>query len=265
MGVRLASLTCSNTEILDTLGLLPQLVAVDDHSDAPGVDHAARIGPDLSINVPRLAALRPDLTLASLSVPGMERVVAQLEAAGLPHLILDPVTLGDVYADILTVGRTLGRTPKAQAIVAEMQAELHQLRASFARPPRVAVEWWPRPVIVAGARSWVTDLLAALGAENAFGHLDARSSPITLDDLRAAAPDLIACSWCGVRKLRPEVIEARGLGVPVACIPESGLGRPGPRLLEGARSLAAALGAWADHPAADLQATSPACGLTADR
>ena len=44
-----------------------------------------------------------------------------------------------------------------------------------------------------------------------------------------------------VRELRPEVIEARGLGVPVVCVPESGLGRPGPRLLEGARGVAAAL------------------------
>ncbi|MEW6422483.1 MAG: cobalamin-binding protein, partial [Deinococcota bacterium] len=56
-----------------------------------------------------------------------------------------------------------------------------------------------------------------------------------------ARPDLIVCSWCGARKLRPEVIEARGLGVPVVCVPESGLGRPGPRLIEGARQIAAAL------------------------
>ena len=64
-----------------------------------------------------------------------------------------------------------------------------------------------------------------------------------LDEVRAARPDLIVCSWCGAKRLRPELIEARGLGVPVVAIHESGLGRPGPRLIEGARHLHTALSA----------------------
>ena len=51
------------------------------------------------------------------------------------------------------------------------------------------------------------------------------------------------CSSDLAKKLRPEVIEARGLGVPVVAVPESGLGRPGPRLIEGARQIRAALDA----------------------
>jgi len=105
----------------------------------------------------------------------------------------------------------------------------------------VLVEWWPRPIIAATRESWVTDLLESLGAVNALGERPGRSSPLTLEEVRAARPDLIVCSWCGAKKLRPEVIEARGLGVPVVAVPESGLGRPGPRLGEGARGIAAAL------------------------
>lgn len=241
--MRLASLTCSNTEILVALGLAGALVAVDGHSDAPEVAGVARVGPDLDIDVPALAAQRPDLVLSSLSVPGMERVVARVRAAGLAQLTLDAESWPGVLADLRAVGERLGVRARAEEVVRALEDEVAALRRSFPAPPRVAVEWWPRPIIVAGRRSWVTDMLVALGAENAFAHLDVRSAPLSVEDWQAARPDLIVVSWCGARKLRPEVVKARGLGVPVVCIPESGLGRPGPRLIEGYRALAAALDA----------------------
>lgn len=239
--MRLASLACSNTDILAALGLAAQLVAVDRFSDAPGIGRAARLGPDLNIDVAALAALKPDLVLSSLSVPGMEKVVAGVERAGLRQLVLDPESWDDVLRDMLTVGEVLGAKGRAENVVAGMRDEAEVMRRTFARPPRVSVEWWPRPVIVAGGRSWVTDMLRLLGAGNAFGALDARSAPLEVQAWRDARPDLAVVSWCGVAKLRPEIVQKRGAGVPVVCVPESGLGRPGPRLVEGLHSLSAAL------------------------
>ena len=126
-------------------------------------------------------------------------------------------------------------------MAAALEADLRDLSRAYPRPPRVLVEWWPRPIIAATRESWVTDLLADLGAVNALADRPGRSAPLALEEVRAARPDLIVCSWCGAKKLRPEVIEARGLGVPVIAVHESGLGRPGPRLIEGARQIAAAL------------------------
>ncbi|MBB6016058.1 helical backbone metal receptor [Deinococcus radiopugnans] len=240
--LRLASLVSSNSDILAALGVADWVVAADSHSDAPGLEAAVRVGPDLDIDLDAVAHARPDLVLASLSVPGMERVVDGLHERGLPTLILDPVTVADTLADIRLIGQTLGLEQKGEAVAAQLEADLTRLRATYPRPPRVLVEWWPRPIIAATRESWVTELLAGLGAVNALETRPGRSSPLTLDEVREAQPDLIVCSWCGAKKLRPEVIEARGLGVPVIAVPESGLGRPGPRLLEGARQLAAALG-----------------------
>ncbi|MFC4636942.1 helical backbone metal receptor [Deinococcus hohokamensis] len=239
---RLASLTSSNSDILAALGVAGWVVAADSHSDAPGLQEARRVGPDLNIDVAAVAATRPDLVLASLSVPGMERVVAELHEVGLPTLVLDPVSVTDTLADVRAVGAAIGMAEQGARLAQALERQLTALRGDFSRPPRVLVEWWPRPIIAATRESWVTDLLALLGAENALAGLDGRSRPLTLDEVRAARPDLIVCSWCGAKKLRPEVIEARGLGVPVVAIHESGLGRPGPRLLEGAVALRAALG-----------------------
>lgn len=237
---RLASLVASNSDILGAAGWV---VAADDHSDAPGLDSAVRVGLDLDIDIPALVATSPDLVLASLSVPGQERVVQGVRDAGLNVLVLDPVSVEDTLADIRIIGDAIGLSTRAEAVAASLDAELDTLRLTFPAPPRVLVEWWPRPIIAATRESWVTELLERLGAVNALGDRPGRSSPVTLDEVRAARPDLIVCSWCGAKRLRPELIEARGLGVPVVAIHESGLGRPGPRLIEGARQLHTALSA----------------------
>ncbi|MBB5375024.1 iron complex transport system substrate-binding protein [Deinococcus metalli] len=238
---RLASLVASNSDILAALGAAAWVVAADSHSDAPGLEGAVRLGPDLDIDVAALSAARPDLVLASLSVPGQERVVQRVRDAGLEVLVLDPISVHDTLADIRTIGHAVGLADRAEEVARTLDAELDTLRLPFSAPPRVLVEWWPRPIIAATRESWVTDLLERVGAVNALADRAGRSAPLTLDEVRAARPDVIVCSWCGAKRLRPEVIEARGLGVPVVAIHESGLGRPGPRLLEGARHLHAAL------------------------
>ncbi|WP_229684782.1 ABC transporter substrate-binding protein [Deinococcus roseus] len=251
---RIASLTCSNTEILAALDLGHLLCAADDHSDFPGevLKDLPRLGPDLQIDVRRLQDLQPDLVLASLSVPGMEKVVQELETSGLNFVVLDPTSWTGVLESIRTVGQVMRCQERAETLIAAMQQEVEALKASlpvFSHPPRVLIEWWPRPVIVATRDSWITDMLHLLGAENAFVHLEKRSSPVTDQQVLEAQPDLIVCSWCGVRKIRPDVVFKREKWASLAAvqehrvvvIPESGLGRPGPRLMEGFRALAAAL------------------------
>ncbi len=77
--MRLISICPSNTELLAYLGLTSQLVGIDDYSDWPtSIQNLPRLGPDLSIRMDEVEALNPDLVLASLSVPGMERNIDQL-------------------------------------------------------------------------------------------------------------------------------------------------------------------------------------------
>ena len=232
----------SNSDILAALGVTSWVVAADHHSDAPGLEGARRVGLDLDIDIQALSETKPDLVLASLSVPGLEKVVEGVQRAGLPLLVLDPLSVTDAQEDVRRIGRAIGLEDRAEQVVREWQAQMHALKREYPRPPRVVVEWWPRPVINATRDSWVTDLLADLGAVNAFADRPGRSAPMHWPEVVEARPDLIVCSWCGAKKLRPEVIEARGLGVPVIPVHESGLGRPGPRLIEGARQIAAAVG-----------------------
>src|SRR5690606_14154443 len=88
---RIVSLCPSNTEILYLLGLKDRIVGVDDYSDWPKeVNRLPKCGPDLDIDIDKVKSLRPDLVIASLSVPGMEKNIEGLKREGIPHLILAP-------------------------------------------------------------------------------------------------------------------------------------------------------------------------------
>ena len=80
--MRVVSLACSNTEIVCALGCGDLLVGVDDHSDYPQeiISTLPRVGPDLEIDVDTVAALKPDLVLASLTVPGHEKNIEKIAA-----------------------------------------------------------------------------------------------------------------------------------------------------------------------------------------
>ena len=84
--MRIISLCPSNTEILHAIGVDP--IAVDDSSDYPPDLDVPKLGPDLSIDLDKVEALDPDLVLASLSVPGMEKNVEGLKERGIPYTIV---------------------------------------------------------------------------------------------------------------------------------------------------------------------------------
>ncbi len=247
--MRVVSHTCSNTEIVCALGCADLLVGVDDHSDYPVevVRGLAKIGPDLGVDVERVKRLEPDLVLTSLTVPGHERIVEALERAGLPTLVLAPKSLEDVYGDVERIAGALGVEARGRALAAEMRVALAHPVAEPASRPRILVEWWPKPVIVPGKHSWVTDMLRIAGAANPWGNLDCQSTPVGDDDVISAAPEAIVVSWCGIepRNLRPDVVRRRDawrslpalVGDHVYCIPEALMGRPGPRLIAGVAAL----------------------------
>jgi iron complex transport system substrate-binding protein len=92
-------------------------------------------------------------------------------------------------------------------------------------------------------------MIALAGGANPWAKRDCKSTPITDEDVIAAAPDAIVLSWCGVKpeKVRPDVVQKRAAWrhVPavakerIYCVPEAWMGRPGPRLLEGLRAIRA--------------------------
>jgi iron complex transport system substrate-binding protein len=246
--MRIVSHTCSNTEIVCALDAARLLVGVDADSDFPPevVAPLPKLGRDLELDVTKVQALRPDLVLTSLTVPGHERVVEGLRQAGLPVLVIDPIGLDGVYDSIAQVAEALGLLKRGRSLIARMQADMPPIEPRGARP-KVLVEWWPKPVIAPARQSWVNELLRLAGGVNPFEDRDGKSAQVSDDDARAAAPDAVVMSWCGVKeeKYHAHVVTRRPgwesvpavRGNRVFPVTEAFLGRPGPRLVDGYRAL----------------------------
>ena len=248
---RLVTVGPSNTEIVHALGLGRRIVGVDRWSDyPPRVQQLTRVGSDLRVDVEAVRGLRPDVVVASLHVPGMEDNLPAFERIGLTYVAVGGVGLGGVWEDVRYIGHWLGRSARAEALVQRMQAHM----AEACRPPgdrklRVHWEWSAHPV-VAGRRSWITELLEMIGAENAYADLDVESTRVSVAEVLERQPDVVVACWCGVRRL-PEL--ERVLRRPgwqaveafaerrVVVVSEAYFGRPGPRLVEGLQLLAGLL------------------------
>jgi iron complex transport system substrate-binding protein len=252
---RLISICPSNLEAIWALGCFERVIACEDSSDFPvEVEQLERLGPDLGPDLERIAALAPDLVISSLSVPGMERNVTGLRARGVAQLVLAPRSLADVLGELMWLGDQLGVEARAREVVENMRRQIAELQADANErptPARVYLEWWPRPMFTPGAACYSNELIALAGGVNVFGDRPASSLEISVQDLLAAQPDVCFVSWCGVAADKLDVrrlIDRAGLQeLPAARagrvfpLDERFSGRPGPRMLEAARIMAAGI------------------------
>jgi len=256
--MRIVTHTCSNTEIVAALGCGDQIVGVDDHSDYPVdvVQAAQRIGPDLEPDLEQIKALKPDLVITSLTLPGHEKTVERIAESGLNYLVLEPKILADVPENIQQVAQIIGAEKEAQNLIRKFDS-------AMASPDKtqseidVLIEWWPKPVITPTRDSWVNEMLKLAGARNPFIEFDGKSQPIEDQQAIEANPDAIVMSWCGVpfHKYRKDIVLRRPSWQSITAIrekqifpiSEAWLGRPGPRLLEGISALKAMVRSVSNH------------------
>ncbi|MGV3487105.1 MAG: cobalamin-binding protein [Tuberibacillus sp.] len=250
--MRIVSLCPSNTEILACLGLTDCIVGVDHYSDWPkDVRKLPDLGPDLHINMEKVKALNPDLIVASLSVPGMEQVVEQLDDLHRPYLVLEPHRLHDVFDNIMEVGVASDRYREAVTLVEKMKTRLEEIKEASPRRdhvPRLYWEWWPKPVFSPGGHNWLTDVSEIVSAVNIFAAHPHDSIQTDWKAVAEAEPDYTLAVWTGIPKKnvkidkflkRPEWQGKRFAQADRIHILEEGwYCRPSPRLVTGIEHLA---------------------------
>lgn len=253
--MRIVSLCPSNTELLGFMGLTSNIVGVDNYSDWPvEINGLPRLGSDLNIDISAVEALQPDLVLASLTVPGMEKNIAGLKERGLPFITLNPKSLSDIGDNMLEVGNATGQEVIAQAAYRKYYTLLEQY-AEFGRKieerPLLYWEWWPKPVFTPGGANWLTEISNIAGGRNVFADDERASVQTDWEDVRKRNPDYILLAWVGVmeKQVKPELLKQRPdwpelkaiKDKRVIVMEESLYCRPSPRLILGIQKLGALL------------------------
>lgn len=252
--MRLVSICPSNTELVAYLGLTHQLIGVDDFSDWPKeIAHLPRVGPDLDINIDQVEELKPDLVIASLSVPGMEKNIEQLKKRNLPHIVINPNSITDIRDSIIQLAEALDVKKRGEEVANcfdDIINKYEKLSTSVEKKT-LYWEWWPKPVFTPGGQNWLTNVSEFAGGKNIFADADVASLQSTWEDVYARDPEHICLVWVGVRqnKIKPETLKTRPNWNNLTAIKygnvhvleESLYCRPSPRIIEGLVKLASIL------------------------
>ena len=276
--MRIVSLLPSATEIICTLGLEESLVGVTHECDYPPsvrrlpkvthtlIPHDASSGAIdalvrerlatanalYTLDMPVLEQLRPDLLVTQALCDVCAVAEAEVQAAactlpGQPRVVnLEPVTLEHVFECIALVGEAAGCPDRARAVIASLRVRVQRVAdrcADHAERPRVVVLEWLDPLFTCG--HWTPELVWLAGGEEVVAVEGERSRTMTLEELLAAAPEVLVISCCGFDVERTMLDMPAFLARPgVSEIPavrtgrvhiidgNAYLSRPGPRLVD---------------------------------
>lgn len=246
---RIASLSAGHTEILYAIGAGDQVTAVDNTSDCPDAANDLTKVDAFTPSVEAIADLQPDLVIIFYDPDGT--LQPALQDLGIPVLNLpSPEAVGGVYEQMALLGKATGHSQEATEVVDDMQAAVEDIRAGLpdvTDPPSVFHEV-DINYYSAGPGSFIGDLYDILGAENIAAATGQAYAQMSAEAIIAADPDVIILAdeeagespqtvkgragWSDISAVKNERIYA---------IDPNIISRPGPRLVEALRTLAAYL------------------------
>lgn len=251
---RIVSLAPSITEILFALGLESRLAGVTDWCDFP---HAAKskpsVGQVISPSLEKIAALKPDLVLATTAGNRRETATA-IERLGIPLYGLNPRSVEEVLTSIRTLGELL-HVPQAGAdLEAGLRSRLETVAARVGgRPrPRVLFVLWLEPLMSIGRQTFVHDALVRAGAESVSAERPEDWPRLSLEEALRQNPDYLILAHSPALEHRLAALRTDPVWSTLHALRENRIVlldeavlRPGPRIVDAIEQLARAL-----HPEA---------------
>ncbi|EDY61422.1 MULTISPECIES: helical backbone metal receptor [Streptomyces] len=233
--MRVVSLVPSLTEAI-ARSAPGALVGATDWCTHPADLDVPRIGGTKNPKVDRIVALAPDLVIAN-EEENREPDLDALRAAGLEVLLTEVRDVSQAFGELARVVEACGVVrprwlDEAEEAWSALPAREHRVTA--------VVPIWRRPWMVLGRDTFAGDVLSRLGVDHVHaGHAD-RYPRIPLEELRAAAPDVVVLPDEPYRFTPDDGPEAFP-GLPCALVSGRHLTWYGPSLAEAPRALDEAL------------------------
>ncbi|OKL36045.1 ABC transporter substrate-binding protein [Domibacillus mangrovi] len=251
---RIVTLVPSNTEIVYELGLGEEIVGVSDNDTYPeDVQTKEKVG-GMEFNVEKIISLEPDLVLAHDSAgAAAETGLQQLRDAGIDVLVINNAdSIDEMYNSFELIGQATGTTAEAETEVKELKAdfaELEKKAASIKDEDVKNVFFEVDPTLyTAGNGTFLNEVFELINVKNTM--VDQEGWPqVTEEAVIEKNPDVILLNygsyvenavdgvlmregWDNVNAVKnKEVIEVNA----------DITSRTGPRLAEGAESIAEAV------------------------
>lgn len=188
---KIVSMAPSNTELLFSVGAGKQIVGVCSFCDHPSVASTSKVGSFVSVNLERLARLKPDMVLL---VSGQEELAAKIRPHHIECVIVDNTHLSDIGTNLREVARLSGHDvagDRAARHFESAMANLAQIVAKAKNRPKVFYCVWPQPLMTVGRDSFLNELITACGGTNIAADLKTGYPRFSLERLVLNNPDVI--------------------------------------------------------------------------
>ena len=236
---RIVSLAPSMTEILFAVGAGDQLVGVSDLCNYPAsVEGLSRVA-GINLRTEQILALRPELVLAHAGLHGSQ--LEELRRLGLRVAAYSPENWRSVLRVIQITGEMTGHKKKATYIINNMEIRRKSLaKSTGSKRPRVFVEIGNTPLMTAGPKTFLHELIQFAGGENIAGSANGSWVVFPAELVLARDPQIILLTWNNVDEVmnRPgwKNISAVKNGRLFQIEPDI-YTRPGPRLIQALENL----------------------------
>lgn len=209
---RIVCLTEETTETLYLLGEGDRVAGISGYTvRPPEARQKPKVSSFLHARYEKIEALQPDLILAFSDLQA--DITNDLVKRGYPVFTFNQRSVAEILQMIRVLAGIVGVPAKGDALVAQLERGLDDIRASAAalpRRPKVFFEEWYDPLI-SGIR-WTEELVAIAGGDPVFPELAgaglARDRIVSSEQVVARAPEVIIGSWCG-KPVRKERIASR--------------------------------------------------------
>ncbi|MFM9708956.1 helical backbone metal receptor [Streptomyces galilaeus] len=234
--MRAVSLVPSLTEAV-AVSLPGVLVGATDWCTHPAGLDVARAGGTKNSATDRITALAPDLVIAN-EEENREPDLAALRDAGIEVLVTEVRDVPGAFRELARVLQACGSRSRPRWL-----DEAEEAWSALKPPDRrrtAVVPVWRRPWMVLGRDTFAGDVLSRLGVDHLYAAHEDRYPRIALDELRAAAPDLVVLPDEPYRFTASDGPEAFP-GLPCALVSGRHLTWYGPSLAEAPQVLGEAL------------------------
>jgi iron complex transport system substrate-binding protein len=190
---RIVSLAPGITETLYELGLEKRIVGVTGYCDWPvSARSKPQIGGFTNPSVEKIVSLKPDLIIATID-GNRKDTVMKLERIGLPVYVIDPSDMPKILQGIIHIGDITGQKSSAAALVEKLKARLNNITAQIGgkKKPRVFIQIGLEPLITAGGKTLIHEIISSAGGVNIAGDATARYPRYSAEGIVAASPEIV--------------------------------------------------------------------------
>jgi iron complex transport system substrate-binding protein len=235
---RIVSLVPSITETLFALGVGDEVVGVSLYDDyPPEVKKLPKVGSYFTPNLEAIVALRPTLVMGR-SVSSSAREILALRAMGYDTLLVEDDSLPQIEQSIRSIGKRVGKSPQAEAIVAGIEAQVNEVRTRVHRYPaeRALMLVGHQPIVAVGPGTFLDDLFKIAGAENIADATTQQWPQLSIEYIVAMRPEVILDGQMGTDPASPSRFWSSYPTIPavrnnrVVGYPEDPTLHPGPRV-----------------------------------